>query len=611
MKKSKVANRTADISPASWLIGGLAVTTLYFQTNLTDPFNSPKMWILILLASWLLGYIFSFKTLILNIKPLRNLFVLLSFFVIISLFVTIATDYKYVAIFGDTQRRNGLLSYFSLSVVMLASAIFIRFFNVKRVYFITFAIGLVSLIYGVMQTSGRDFIKWNNPYNSIIGTVGNPNFAAAVMAIMGVIIFSTIFVKDFNLYLRIFGLLISVSLLILIYLSDARQGLLAYLLGASVFIIILLFDKNKKLGIAASISGIFVFISALLGMLQIGPLEKFLYKPSVSVRGYYWRAGLEMLRDKPFTGVGMDRYGAYFKDFREVGYPLSYGFDITSSNAHNTFIQLFATGGLFLGITYLLINGYILKRAIAGLKALTGTKKLLLAGIFSAWIAFHAQSLVSIDNLGISIWGWLLGGSIVGLSISAELSESEDRAKFVMKPGQINLGRVMVSSAVTIISVILVSILYRGENLSFQSRTNFNLNDSATKVVFRNLQVKVIDSKLIDPTYALYSGMYLVRGGYVDEGVAAVKNILKNDPRNLDALNALALIYEQLGKYDDAISYRLNMAELDQWNATNYLALGKAYKAKGDLVNSQKMLDKILSFASADPISNQAKIDLA
>jgi O-antigen ligase len=610
MKKSKVTNRTADISPISWLIGGLAVTTLYFQTNLTDPFNSPKMWILILLASWLLGYIFSFKTLILNIKPLRNLFVLLSFFVIISLFVTIATDYKYVAIFGDTQRRNGLLSYLSLSVVMLASAIFIRFFNVKRVYFITFAIGLVSLIYGVMQTSGRDFIKWNNPYNSIIGTVGNPNFAAAVMAIMGVIIFSTIFVKEFNLYLRIFGLLISVSLLILIYLSDARQGLLAYLLGASVFMIILLFDKNKKLGIAASISGIFVFVSALLGMLQIGPLEKFIYKPSVSVRGYYWRAGLEMLRDKPFTGVGMDRYGAYFKDFRDVGYPLSYGFDITSSNAHNTFIQLFATGGLFLGITYLLINGYILKRAIAGLKALTGTKKLLLAGIFSAWIAFHAQSLVSIDNLGISIWGWLLGGSIVGLSISAELSESEDRARFAMKPGQINLGRVMVSSVVTIISVILVSILYRGENLSFQSRTNFNLNDSATKAVFRNLQVKVVDSKLIDPTYALYSGMYLVRGGYVDEGVAAVKNILKNDPRNLEALNGLALIYEQLGKYDNAISYRLNMAELDQWNAANYLALGKAYKAKGDLVNSQKMLDKILSFAFADPISNQAKIDL-
>jgi hypothetical protein len=40
-------------------------------------------------------------------------------------------------------------------------------------------------------------------------------------------------------------------------------------------------------------------IFALVGMLQIGPLEKFLYKPSVSVRGYYWRAGLEMFKDYP------------------------------------------------------------------------------------------------------------------------------------------------------------------------------------------------------------------------------------------------------------------------------------------------------------------------
>jgi citrate lyase subunit beta/citryl-CoA lyase len=40
-------------------------------------------------------------------------------------------------------------------------------------------------------------------------------------------------------------------------------------------------------------SGI-VFIS-ILGMLQIGPLKDVLYKGSVSIRGYYWRAGLEMI----------------------------------------------------------------------------------------------------------------------------------------------------------------------------------------------------------------------------------------------------------------------------------------------------------------------------
>ena len=419
MTKSKVVKKTTDSNPVSWLIFGLAATTLYFQTNLADPFNSPKMWIVCLLASWITGYVYSNRKLIKEIPTLKISGLFIALFVVSGLFVTLVSDFKYVAVFGDTQRRNGFLSYLSLSLIMLASAIFIRMFNVKRIYSVTYFIGIVTLGYAILQTNGKDFVKWSNPYNSIIGTVGNPNFAAAVMAIVGVLIFSMVLNSDFSKFYRFSGIFITGLLYIVIYLSDARQGLLAFTLGIGVFVIIYLFNKNKKLGIAASGAGVVAFLFALLGMLQIGPLEKLLYKPSVSVRGYYWRAGLEMLKDKPLTGIGMDRYGANFKEVREVGYPLSYGFDITSSNAHNTLIQFFATGGIFLGFSYLALNFYIARRAMTGLKQANGNNKFLLSGIFSAWVAFHAQSLVSIDNIGISIWGWLLGGAIIGLSISA------------------------------------------------------------------------------------------------------------------------------------------------------------------------------------------------
>jgi hypothetical protein len=53
------------------------------------------------------------------------------------------------------------------------------------------------------------------------------------------------------------------------------------------------------------------------------------------------------------------------------------------------------------------------------------------------------------------------------------------------------------------------------------------------------------------------------------------------------------------------------MAKLDPWNAVNYLGLGKDYKAQGNLVKNKEMLDKILSFASANPIAEQAKTELA
>jgi O-antigen ligase len=610
MAKSKVSKKTRDTTPVGWLVAGLAVTTLYFQTNLADPFNSPKMWVIILLASWLAGYVFSFRKLIKEILVLRNLTLIVGFFAVSSLVVTLLSDFKYVAIFGDTQRRNGFLTYLSLSIIMISAALFFRTFNASRIYLTTYFIGVITLGYAIIQSSGRDFVNWNNPYNSIIGTVGNPNFAAAVMAIIGVLLFSLAFNSDFHEFYRFSGLIITGLLYLVIFLSDARQGLLALTLGIGVFLIIYLFNKSKSLGIAASGVGFFVFIFALLGMLQMGPLERFLYKPSVSVRGYYWRAGFEMLKDKPLTGVGMDRYGAYFKEVREVGYPLTYGFDITSSNAHNTFIQFFATGGIFLGIIYLILNLFIFKRALVGLQQSSGNKKYLLAGIFSAWIAFHAQSLVSIDNIGIAIWGWLLGGAIIGISISLTSDENADRGNFVSKVGSIDLSRAFVSGLLGLMAVIMVSMLYRGENATFKARTNFNIEDPATKTVFYNSQKEVINNNFSDPSYALSSAIYLARGGFLEEGTAAIEEIYANDPRNLEALNALILISEQLGKNDEAVNYRLRMAELDPWNAKNYLGLGKIYKALGDSEKSREMLEKIMSFAPDTEEAKQANLEL-
>jgi hypothetical protein len=614
MNKALENSRSTDVSPVRWILGSLTAITLFFQTNLNDPFNSPKLWILLIVASWLIGYIVRFRNIISANKDLKITLYIVLTFIFSAFLASLFSDFKYIAFIGETQRRNGFLAYLSLSIILLASSIVIRTFNIKRLFVMTYFIAAITVVYATMQISGNDFVKWNNPYNAIIGTVGNPNFAAAVMAIMGVIVFSSIFISSTPSYLRFFGIILVLSILGLIYKSNARQGLLAYALGVGIFLTIWLFRKNRNLGIAAAIGGVVTFIFAVLGMLQIGPLEKFLYKPSVSVRGHYWRTGIEMLKDNPFFGVGMDRYGAYFKEYRDVGYPLSYGFEITSTNAHNTFIQFFATGGIFLGTSYLVLNGYILRRAIIGLKNKSGNDRLLLGGIFSAWIAFHAQSLVSIDNIGISIWGWILGGSIIGLSISMSTSEYDDQKKFIGRKNDMSIGRVSISSIATGLAIVLVTILYRGESSTFNSRVNVDLQDQFMVSTYRDLQLKVINSPLIDPNYSLNSSISLVKAGFTDEGLEIARKIYMDDPRNLDAINGLALTSEQLKRIPDAIVYRLKMAELDPWNAVNYLELGKDYKVLGDLAKSKAMLDKIMSFATGvhgGSIAEEAKIELA
>jgi O-antigen ligase len=610
MKPSTTIEKSRDVYPIRWIYGGLITVALYFNTQLADPFNSPKSWILALSAAWLLGYVLTFRQIILSNKSIQNTFYLITAFIISCALATFFSDFKYVSIFGETQRKNGLITYLSLSIIMLAVVMFVRFFNIKKLFVSTYFIGSLTVIYALMQTTGNDFVRWTNPYNSIIGTVGNPNFAAAMMAIIAVICFSAVFVVRFNNAYRFYAALLVILLLFTIYKSNARQGLLSLILGFCVFMIIWIWSKNTKFGIASLFSLLLLTVIAALGMLQIGPLKEFLYKPSVSIRGYYWRAGIEMFTTHPFFGVGMDRYGSYFKEYREVNYPLNYGFDITSTNAHNTFIQFFATGGLFLGISYLALNAYILKCAISGLIKLAGDEKYMLAGIFSAWISYHAQSLISIDNVGISIWGWILGGSIVGLSISANDLKENKVLIFSRKKHTFEISRVISSGIAALLISVLVVFLYQGERNSFNSRISVNLQDSNIREYFRAAQFKTINARLNDPSYKLTAAANLLEAGYIDEGLIVANNLYIQDRRNLDTLTLFALMYERLNKINEAISNREEISKLDPWNAVNYFYLGKNYKLLGETKKATAMLNKILSFAPNAPIATEARIEL-
>ena len=256
------------------------------------------------------------------------------------------------------------------------------------------------------------------------------------------------------------------------------------------------------------------------------------------------------------------------------------------------------------------LNFYILKRAFIGLRDNTQDNRLIIAGVFSSWVAFQAQSLISIDNIGISIWGWVLGGTIVGLSVSAQPGASA-----ISQPTQVlqknNAIRSIISGSTTLLMIVLVALLYRGEANANRARIDFDLQNEQAREALRVYNNDAIKTSLLDPTYKLTAAMKLVAGGFVDEGLAVTEQISQNDPRNLDALNSIATVNEYINKLSIAITAREKISALDPWNAANYLQLGKNYKTQGDLVKSSQILEKILSFASNHPISVQAKIELA
>jgi hypothetical protein len=388
--------------------------------------------------------------------------------------------------------------------------------------------------------------------------------------------------------------------------------LIAFAIGVGVYVLIWLYGKKSKLRHLFLASSLIIGLFSILGMLQIGPLTSYLYKASVTVRGYYWRAGIEMLKDHPLVGVGFDSYGAYFKEFREVGYPLAYGFQITSSNAHNLPIQIFSTTGIFTGIAYLAILGFIAWRGIIGIRSRIGNDKLLTASVFSAWLAYQAQSIISIDNIGISIWGWVLGGTVIGLSRTGNqdnevMSKAPKRAKNITT---FNLRQTFISSILVAITLFAVVPLYQAEKNMFETRMRFNPTVPESKTALYEFATKTLNSQLLEPGYKITSGNYLVASGFSVEGLNILKEVIKTDPRNLDALTSLSEFNQQLGNLEEVIRYRLQIAKYDPFNAANYLQLGRNYKSIGDLAKMNEMRINILSFASNTEEAKQARLEL-
>ena len=602
---------------ARFVLTSAGVITLFFFTSIKDPFNAPKLWLTILGGAFLMGHLLS-DLFLKKFTDGRKEIKILGFFVLSFtsfLFIAaLATNVKYVAFFGESQRNTGFLAYFFLAIYLMSAAKHIRLRNISSVYIAGVSVGAVMTLYGVMQHFGNDFVKWNNPYNSVISTVGNPDFAAAIMAVFLVLAFASIFATNWHIAIKVGSGLLGLLILQVIQWSQARQGLLSFGVAGGLFVVIALWQKNRVLGIASSIGYLAVFTIGLLGIFQVGPLAPQLYKASVSIRGFYWRAGVDMFTSHPWFGVGVDRYGAYFRQYRENLYPFNYGYDITSTAAHNVIIQVFATCGIFVGLSYLGILGFVVYRAVVGMKRATGKNRLLIAGVFCAWVAYEAQSIVSIDNIGIAIWGWVLGGAVIGVSLlDQEVSKPVELGKSVKaaaKQTSVTIATPIISAVLVLGMFLVVSTQFRAESQMFNISRYAIPTDQANRNAFHPLIRKVVDIPWMNPLYKLDLGSKLAQAGFVDEGFAEIDKVNLEDPQSYAGLGLAASFYEQLHKYDKAAPLRERMYILDPWGAQNLLTLGQDYLQLGDKEKAKQAGQKILAMISREDVRAAAKTQL-
>jgi O-antigen ligase len=582
---------------------GVPLVTLFFSTSANDPFNVPKQIVLLFICGLLLiPLIHSYKENKFNKSSIEwQVTLLILTFLFFQLLSLALNQNLFTSFFGETSRRNGFITYLCFCMVLFYAMVNLKFDKSTIFLKMLLSTSVPILIYCVFQITGNDFVKWDNPYNAAISTLGNPNFTSAFLSLSFVGALGLIQLKQVKVNWKILATLTCIFIPYVILSSESRQGIYAIVIAIVFYINLRIYLARTKLRVIVYIISLVGLLMSTLGMLQIGPLTNYLYKGSVSIRGYYWRAAIEMFLSNPLKGVGLDQYGLFFREFKEINYVRTYGTDITSTDAHNTFLQMFATGGLGVGVTYL---GIVLITYFFSIRMLKKSKdenqKSITIILLCLFTAYNAQSFISISNLGLSIWGWALIGTLLASSNASKENYFEINSgsrKTVKRYKQELLNPFLYFIVLT--PILIVSIfMYKSEYNMFILRGLANPNFPNNKEHVIKLSEEIFSNPLADPYLKLRAALYLGDMGMYRDGFTKVEQLKEKSNNNYEVLWVLALFQVQLEKYSDAIDTRLEIANLDPTNTKNYLALMQLYKQlnQNDLMN--KMFVKIKSIDS-------------
>jgi O-antigen ligase len=405
-------------------LGCLIVTLLVTDRVTADPVNVSKMLALATTAGFCAAILIIARTqLLLNLKFIITLLAGFLLMALISIIVSGSPWEK--GFFGTYGRNTGFLTYLSLSVIFLAGTLLIRSENYIRIIRSLILAGFLNLVYCIYAIYVKDLFTWHNPYGKVLGTFGNPNFISSFMGIFVTALFSILFMSGIKLAYRVSIIVLIFGSFFVIASSGSQQGGVVAI-GGIVTVVFFLLRARFKSSIAVvsyltvvSISG---FI-AVLGMLQRGPLAGILYKQSVSLRGEYWQAGINMGLSNPVFGVGLDSYGTFYRAYRNESATVVPGMNTITDAAHNIFLDIFASTG-FLGISlYFAIIFYVFSKSLLYVKKSTQFDPIFVL-LFSCWLAYQAQAVISINQIGIAVWGWIFGGLLLGYTRKAKLEQS-------------------------------------------------------------------------------------------------------------------------------------------------------------------------------------------
>jgi len=399
----------------------LVLTTLGFWRNGTDPVNIPKLLILGAFSGLVLGNVVVAKL----YKENKAIFNLVGFFVFaLTIPLAFSSAPLVQQFYGISGRNTGFLAYLFLAILFLGAATLPRESDYQAFPRAILIVGYASAFVCAFELLRVNILDAVNNFGAIIGTLGNPNFVSAFSGMMTVGAFASSLNTEFKLSQKLVFIGLSLLSFFMVVKSKSFQGLGATFLG--IFLVLLLFVFYKRVWIVfygLVMAGIIGGSLILLGLFEKGPLATSIYQYTLPIRFQYWQAGLKMLFDHPLTGVGLNSYGDWYRYARDADALITPGATVTTNVAHNVYVDFASGGGVLLLFAFSALFGATFYYSLKALRNLRKFNALLISCL-GVWVVYLITAFFSVDQLGLAVWGWVIGGALIGISKSI-IKESE------------------------------------------------------------------------------------------------------------------------------------------------------------------------------------------
>ena len=546
-------------------VGAMAVTVFIVSGSVTDPVNVTKFLllgalgtgsILIVLVTQLSKQLFTHKTVL--------LIAVLFIFSMVSA-VSMSKSPLTQNLYGAYGRNNGLFTYIFLVAIFLSALTLTKSENFNRLIYGLIGAGIVNIVYCGWVLAFGDFMGWSNPYGNILGTLGNPNFIGAFLGIFSAVLLVQLITRRNSV--KVVSIIASMYLVTWfeIIRSNAIQGRVVGLLGASIVLGFWLRSKySKYISIAYLSTCAILGITAIAGALQAGPLAPYIYKVSVSLRGQYWLAGWNTGESHPFTGVGMDAFGDWYRRARDLQALESPGVNTTVNAVHNVPLDFFVFGGWPSLICYL---GLILAALVSMIRVVARTKAFdpIFVSLSVAWVGYQVQSIISINQIGLAVWGWLLGGALLAYEKSTrqQTAPSLESVQNRKSTKNKNSGITTIATPISILGIaigVVIALppmsadstwrsaqvsqnaiqLEKSLEISYFNPANTNKFLTTVQVFEQNQlfdqahRIALRGVKWNPESFELWKVLYLIKDSTTEEKALALENMKRLDPLNPD-----------------------------------------------------------------------------